>query len=75
MTQGVGKRNGDVSCWWGKSMREMCGLWNTLHPPKFAISILFEFFLSPLIVCSHTTSCAPCAKTKAAYKPFDVKKA
>jgi len=59
----------------GKSVQEMCGLQNTLYPPKFAVSILFEFFFSLLIVCNHATSCAPCAKAKAACKPFDVEKA
>jgi len=32
MMQEVGKRNGDIHCWWGQSMREMCGFWDTLHP-------------------------------------------
>ena len=37
---------------------------------------MFELFLSPLIpFCSHTTSCAPCAKAKAACKLFNADKA
>ena len=46
MTQGVGKRNGDVSCWWGKSMQKICGFRNTLYPPKFAVSIVWIVSLS-----------------------------
>jgi len=37
---------------------------------------LFELFPFPLIsFCSHATSCAPCAKAKAACKPFDADRA
>jgi len=37
---------------------------------------LFELFPFSLIsFCSHATSCTPCAKAKAAYKPFDADKA
>ena len=46
-----------------------------MYSPKFAVSILFEFFLPLLIVCSHATSCTLCTKTKAACKPFDTEKA
>ena len=56
-------------------MQEICRLQNTLHPPKFTVSILFEFFFSLLIVCSHATSRAPCTKAKAACKPFNMEKA
>jgi len=55
-------------------MQEICRLQNTLYPPKFTVSILFEFFFSLLIVCSHTTSRAPCTKAKAACKPFNMEK-
>ena len=55
-------------------MREVRGLWNFMHTSEFAISLPFEFcFFSKFH--SHATSCAPCAKAKAACKPFDADRA
>jgi len=70
----VGKRSGNVSCWWRKSMQEMHGLWNTLYSPKFAISICLNHPLSANF-CSHTILCTPCTKAKAACKLFDADRA
>jgi len=51
-------------------MREVHRLRNLMHTSKFAISLLFKF-CSFVKFFSHATSCAPCAKAKAACKPFD----
>jgi len=45
-----------------------------MHTSKFAISLLFKF-CSFAKLYSHATSCAPCAKAKAACKPFDADRA
>jgi len=48
-----------------------------VHSPNLAVSIVqivFFFFLL-ISFCSHVTSCAPCAKAKAACKPFDADRA
>jgi len=42
---------------------------------KICHKYLFEFFFSLLIICSHTTLCAPCTKAKAICKSFDANKA
>ena len=43
---------------------------------KLCHKYLFELLPFSLIsFCSHATSCTPCAKAKAAYKPFDADKA
>jgi len=56
-------------------MREMCGLQDTLHPPKFAVSNCLNCYLfAKFLLFSHATFCAPCAKAKAACKPFDADK-
>ena len=55
-------------------MREVCGLWNLMHTSKFAVSLPFKF-CSFAKLYSHATSCAPCAKAKAACKPFDADRA
>ena len=55
-------------------MREVHRLQNLMHTSKFAISLLFKF-CSFAKFYSHTTSCAPCAKAKAACKPFDADRA
>jgi len=39
------------------------------------VSFSFKFFCSFAKFYSHTTSCTPCAKAKAACKPFDTDKA
>jgi len=45
-----------------------------MHTSEFAVSLPFEFcFFSKFH--SHTTSCAPCTKAKAACKPFDTDRA
>jgi len=45
-----------------------------MHISKFAVSLPFEFcFFSKFY--SHATSCALCAKAKAACKPFDADRA
>jgi len=46
-----------------------------MHSPNLAVSIVR--IVSPLLIsfCSHTTSCTPCAKAKAACKPFDADRA
>ena len=51
-------------------MREVRRLRNLMHTSKFAVSLSFKF-CSFTKFFSHVTSCAPCAKAKAAYKPFD----
>jgi len=51
-------------------MREVHGLRNTLYSSKFAVSLLLKF-CSFAKFYSHAKSCAPCAKAKAACKPFD----
>jgi len=51
-------------------VREVRGLRNFMHTSEFAVSLPFEFcFFSKFH--SHATSCTPCAKAKAACKPFD----
>ena len=55
-------------------MREVCGLWNTLYSSKFAVSLPLKF-CSFAKFFSHVKSCALCAKTKAACKPFDADRA
>ena len=40
-TRGVGKRNGDISCWWGKSVWEMRKLQNLVYSSNFAVSIVW----------------------------------
>ena len=55
-------------------MREVRGLRNTLYSSKFAISLSLEF-CSFAKFFSHAKSCAPCAKAKAACKPFDADRA
>ena len=45
-----------------------------MYTSKFAISPLFKF-CSFAKFYSHATSYAPCAKAKAAYKPFDADQA
>ena len=45
-----------------------------MHTSKFAISLLFKF-CSFAKLYSHAMSCAPCAKAKAACKPFDADRA
>ena len=42
--------------------------------PKICCKYFFEYF-SLLIVCSYATLYTPCAKAKAACKPFDMDKA
>ena len=75
MILGIGKRNGDVHRWWGQSVQEMCGLQDTLYPPKFAVSNCLNcYFFAKSFLFSYATSCAPCAKAKAACKPFNVDK-
>jgi len=49
-------------------------LQNLMHTSKFAISLSFRF-CSFTKFYSHTTSYAPCAKAKAACKPFDADRA
>jgi len=73
-TWGVGKGDRSISCWQRKSVWEVHGLQNTLYSPKFAVSLPLEF-CSFAKFYSHATSCAPCAKTKAACKPFDADRA
>jgi len=58
----------------------MYGLWDTLHPSKFAVSNCLNcyfilFFFAKSFPFSYATSCAPCTKAKAACKPFDTDKA
>jgi len=55
-------------------MREVRGLRNLMHTSKFAVSLSFKF-CSFTKFFSHATSCAPCAKAKAACKPFNTDKA
>jgi len=55
-------------------VREVRGLRNTLYSSKFAVSLLFKF-CSFAKFFSHAKSCAPCAKAKAACKPFDTDRA
>ena len=45
-----------------------------MHTSKFAVSPPFKF-CSFVKFYSHTISCAPCAKAKAACKPFDTDRA
>ena len=42
----VGKRNGDVSRWWGKFMWEVHGLRNLVYSPNLAVSIVRIVFFS-----------------------------
>ena len=55
-------------------MQEVCRLWNLMHTSKFAVSPPFKF-CSFAKFYSHTMSCAPCTKAKAACKPFDADRA
>ena len=55
-------------------MREVHRLRNTLYFSKFAISLSLKF-CSFTKFFSHAKSCAPCAKAKAACKPFDADRA
>ena len=50
-------------------------LQDLVYPPKFAISILFDFFCHFVNSYSHAMSCIPYAKAKAVCKPFDMDKA
>jgi len=52
----------------------VCGLWNTLYSSNFAVSHPLKF-CSFAKFFSHAKSCAPCAKAKAACKPFDADRA
>jgi len=45
-----------------------------MYTSKFAVSLPFKF-CSFAKLYSHATSCAPCAKAKAACKPFDANRA
>ena len=57
-------------------MRKMRRFWNTLHSSKSAVSNWPEFLnFAESFLFSHATSCAPCAKAKAACKPFDAQRA
>jgi len=56
-------------------MRKMHRFWNTLYFSKSAVSNGLNCFFAKSFLFSHATSCAPCAKAKAAYKPFDADKA
>ena len=57
-------------------MQKMCGFRNTLYSSKSAVSNWSELLnFAKSFLFSHATSCAPCAKAKAACKPFDAKKA
>jgi len=59
----------------GGSPCERCADFGILYiPQNFAISLSFKF-CSFAKFFSHTTSCAPCAKAKAACKPFDMDRA
>jgi len=51
------------------------GLQNPVHFSNFAVSFHSIFFCLFAEFYSHMTSCAPCAKAKAACKPFDTDKA
>ena len=54
----------------------MCGFWNTLYFSKSAISNWPELLnFAKSFLFSHATSCTPCAKAKAACKPFDAERA
>ena len=54
----------------------MCRFRNTLYSSKSAISNWSELLnFAKSFLFSHTTSCAPCTKAKAACKPFDAKRA
>jgi len=54
----------------------MRGFQNTLYSSKFAISNWPELLnFAKFFLFSHATSCAPCAKAKAACKPFNAEKA
>jgi len=55
-------------------VQEVCRLRNTLYSSKFAVNLPLKF-CSFAKFFSHATSCAPCAKAKAACKPFDVDRA
>jgi len=47
-----------------------------MHSSNLAVSTLLSISLFFLIILySHATSCAPCARAKAACKPFDAEKA
>ena len=53
----------------------MCRFWNTLYSSKSAVSNLPEFIIfAKSSLFSHATSCALCAKAKAACKPFDAER-
>ena len=57
-------------------MRKMCRFRNTLHSSKSAVSNWPELLnFAEFFLFSHATSCAPCAKAKAACKPFDAERA
>ena len=64
-----------LSCHFGVEMEvSPYRLQNFMYTSKFAISPLFKF-CSFAKFYSHATSYAPCAKAKAAYKPFDADQA
>ena len=46
-----------------------------MYSPNLAISIVRIVSFSLISICSHATSCAPCAKAKAACKPFNMDRA
>ena len=57
-------------------MQKMHGFRNTLYSSKSAVSNWSELLnFAKSFLFSHATSYAPCAKTKAACKPFDAEKA
>jgi len=57
-------------------MQKMRKFRNTLYSSKSAISNWPELLnFAKSFLFSHATSCAPCAKAKAAYKPFDAERA
>ena len=57
-------------------MQKMRGFRNTLYSSKSAVSNWSELLnFAKSFLFSHATSCTPCAKAKAACKPFDAEKA
>jgi len=56
-------------------LQKVCRFQDLVYLPKFSVSLLFSFFCQFINFYSHATSCTPCAKAKAAYKPFDTDKA
>jgi len=56
-------------------MQKMHRFRNTLYSSKSAVSNGLNCFFAKSFLFSHATSCAPCTKAKAAYKPFDADKA